>query len=190
MKLPIGDANDQAQHSKKIDLQDSPVSVFELKDRNGSRSYYAEPMPGVLLFSTYLERMQEMLKRMDRKCSPRALPKHLSEWCQLNAESRLWAIWHRPVDGDTAPRLDPKPVGVVFCIHPEEEDLAVFRFLTRPDDPIGIHTQSRLLESVGARIKEIEPGVVEVQSTWRSLIRKPSRVIGSCGISRQILGIK
>ena len=99
---------------------------------------------------------------MDRKDTPRAMPKHLSEWQQLNAESRLWAIWHRPGRADRRPKPDRMPVGVVFCIHPEEEDLAVFRFLTRADDPLSIHTRSRLLERVGADIKEIERGVVEV----------------------------
>jgi hypothetical protein len=148
--------------SKKIDLQDSPVSVYELKDRFGARSYYAEPKPGILLFATYLERVQEVLKRMDRKDTPRALPKHLSEWQQLNAESRLWAIWHRPGRADS--RHKPGRVGVVFYIHPEEEDLAVFRFLTRADDPLSIHTRSgrSLIERVGGDIKEIERGVVEV----------------------------
>jgi hypothetical protein len=145
--------------SQTIVLQAPSFSVFKLKSDSFGHLYHAELAPQVILFSTHLEYLQEVLARVDRKDHPRALPTHLPEWKQLNTKSRHWAIWHCPPH---APKPDPAGIGVVFFVSAEKKDQAVFRFLTRADNPLSIYSRERFFERAKAEIHEIEPGVVEV----------------------------
>jgi hypothetical protein len=142
------------------------------------RILVAHPRPSVLLIGTHEGYLRDVLERMDRPGSSRALPPHLPEWGYLDPGARLWAVRHH--DAADAPNdpssplnerqmmardaTDPGAVGLVFGYHPDRRLLKV-TYLTRASDPTRLPRAlwQRASEGLTARIRRIAAGVATVE---------------------------
>jgi hypothetical protein len=80
-------------------------------------------------------------------------------------------VYHGLMAGSGLRTGRSEAVGVVFFIDPRQNDLAVFRFLTNADNALNVYEsfQESFLGKVGAKMTEIEPGVVEVSFSLSKL---------------------
>lgn len=99
-----------------------PISCFGLEvlmfdqipiDENQTNAQYVcSPCDGVLLVSSGLSYLQEMLQRLRREQADRALPDTLIEWNEVNTLADIWAIRHfnharMPFDRSALQMLEP-----------------------------------------------------------------------------------
>lgn len=96
-------------------------------------SFLALPRPNLLLAANNLAYLQEILVRMTRRKTPRALPSQLPEWRFVDPDMRFWGLRHydraqakldptSPFgEGRTFGPGDPKAIGIVFALDAKNE---------------------------------------------------------------------
>ncbi len=126
-------------------------------------SFLALPRPNVLLAANNLLYLQEVLARMTRTKTLRALPSRLPEWRFLDPDTRFWGLRHydraqakldptSPFHEDSAfGHGDPKAVGILFALEARSEKKAVITVLSG-DEAMIRDTLSRGTSSEEAEI--------------------------------------
>ena len=107
---------------KKIELAGVKVAVFT-EDATWS-FFVCRPSPGILMFATNQDYLEETLKRIDKKTTARALPADLPEWKHVDTKARVWGVRHYreefAKDDPTSPLCqggsDPAAVGFTFWV--------------------------------------------------------------------------
>ncbi len=128
-------------------------------------SLLAFPRPTVLLGATNRQDLLEVLARMAQRKTSRALPVQLPEWRFLDANARFWGLRHYdPTQAKLDPTSplgedrsfdpgDPKAIGVLFALDPENEQILVMTSLT------GDEAKARADASSGKAVSEPQEGV-------------------------------
>jgi len=113
------------------------VFYFEEKPEQELWKFYIiQPKPNILLCATDGRFLQEVLRRMHKSETPRALPENLPLWKHVPKDARFWAVrqYARPkngllvdpdshellVDSDSPFLLDPRAIGCIFSFDPSK----------------------------------------------------------------------
>ena len=129
--------------TEKKTLGDTRVLVFHEKPEGSERDYFlALPRSNVLLAANNLSYLQEVLQRMMERSTTRALPDQLPEWRFLDPSARFWGLRHydrsqaekdptSPFGDDrTFADADPKAIGILFALEPNNQKRGVLTYFT------------------------------------------------------------
>lgn len=146
-------------------------------------SYVTQPKPNVLVCATDRGYLQEVLARMAKKATTRALPEDLPEWKHLDATTPLWGIRHydpKNAPNDTSSPLaggklaayeepDDKAIGLTFSNRPGEDSVTNIKYFSQNDQAVGIARKRWHLPDVGMTptIRQLEPGIVDISFSHR-----------------------
>lgn len=140
--------------TRMADWKDATKSVLSgtqvlsrREESNDSEQTYflAFPKPNVLLIANNRKYLEQVLERMERKKTPRALPDQIPEWKFLNASARFWGLRHydpaqakrdptSPLGGDsTYVQGDPNAIGVLIALDPKNERNLVITSFSRDE---------------------------------------------------------
>ena len=122
---------------------DTRVLVFHEKLEGSEWDYFlALPRSNLLLAANNLSYLQEVLERMTQRGEARALPDQLSEWHFLDPSARFWGLRHydrtqaekdptSPFGDDrTFAPADPKAIGILFALEPNNQTKARLTYFT------------------------------------------------------------
>ncbi|MBI3844900.1 MAG: hypothetical protein HY292_09710 [Planctomycetes bacterium] len=141
--------------------------------------FIARPEPTVLLVATDRGVIEDVLTRMSRRGSKRALPDDLPEWKQIDTDATFWALRHYDAaaakDDPTSPlgnghlqvEADPKAKGLVFFFN-EPDGKPTVRYLSSNANAEAIaaknwsHPAPGHKENLEPSIEAIAPDVVEI----------------------------
>jgi hypothetical protein len=161
-------------------LEGRTVNVFEEKlEADTWTTFLTFPEPRVLLVATNREYLQQVLRRMKKPSSDRALPESLPEWKYINASAPFWGLRHydksqahlnpsSPFGGSkTANSKDENAIGLVFTFDPFKGRTATITYITAGATDSGLlkrafsSTQAPEVADLQVTARELAPGVVE-----------------------------
>ncbi len=97
--------------------------------------YITQPKPNILVIATHRGYLVDLLGRMDKRATTRALPADLPEWEYLDASKRLWGVRHYDkrdakddpsAPSDTSDSIqDPEASGLVFSFNGNGREASV-----------------------------------------------------------------
>jgi hypothetical protein len=143
-------------------------------------TYFAMPRPDVLIWATDRRYLSELLDRMTKRGSTRALPDNLPEWKHMDIGMPIWGIRHydrKDAASDPSSPLFPsqreiderkdrdnQALGLVFTFDAGKSDVASIKYLSANENAFeiarsGLKDCEELKEAI---VRTSAPGVVEI----------------------------
>jgi hypothetical protein len=154
------------------------VYFFEEKlDQDRWPLFVTLPRPDLLLCATHRGYLEELLKRVDGKKGPRALPSRLPEWSHVNRKLPCWAVRHydkaNAARDPTTPLTtqkraanspDPLALGLVVTFNSAEGHTVRVKYLltTERYKEVLAYLWSHPEDGVESQIRRTKPGEVDI----------------------------
>jgi len=174
-----------AQYSLKTEkLEGRVVTVFQEKlEEDIWTTYVTFPKPNIALAATSETYLREILRRIDGKTGPRALPETLPEWKYADTHAEIWALRHfdrksmktdpsSPFWGEDSQSVaDKQAIGFTFKFNPSTSPTASLVYLSddkniRPafEKFFSIDSAEPGAREMNARYQQLAPGVIQASA--------------------------
>jgi hypothetical protein len=169
---------------KTEQIEGRTVTVFQEKlEEDIWTTYVTFPKPNIALAATSETYLREILRRIDGKTGPRALPETLPEWKYADTHAEIWALRHfdrkgmktdpsSPFWGENSQSVaDKQAIGFTFKFNPSTSHTASLVYLSENKDIrqafekfFSSGSAEPGAREMNARYQQLAPGVIQASA--------------------------